>query len=279
MATKKEDVTTRESAATDLTGSQTQVGPPVHIESSLAGVLSGPNLVLVELMRKVLPLATGDPEAILRFVCRLNEIHVLGLSDDRSFIVRLLPLVSGAMLRFFGDCLRSSRTWEQCKRELLREFFPHFVRERMVHDLITFNFHPKTQSVREYIDQVFTAAEFLGYEVGEQQLVDRILMNLHPSILAHTAFLDRPKSRNGLYDEEKVAALKERQRTLNGGDPSGNSEVPHPQSSRNTPANPRTLKCWNCSRPGHLSRNCRKGAAAPGNGQAPSGLRTTGREH
>ena len=44
-----------------------------------------------------------------------------------------------------------------------------YVRERMLRDFITFNFHPKTQSIREYIDQVFTAAEFLGYEVGEQQ--------------------------------------------------------------------------------------------------------------
>jgi hypothetical protein len=51
----------------------------------------------------------------------------------------------------------------------------------MLRDLITFNFHPKMQSIREYIDQVFTAAEFLGYEVGEQQLVDRILrIYTHP---------------------------------------------------------------------------------------------------
>ena len=103
-------------------------------------------------MRKVPLLATDDPVAILRFVGRLNEIYILGLSDDKSFVVRILPLVSGALLRFFGDCLRSTRTWEQCKRELLRELFPHFVRERMVRDLITFNFHPRTQSVKEYMD-------------------------------------------------------------------------------------------------------------------------------
>ena len=59
-------------------------------------------------------------------VVRLNEIYVLGLGDDRSFIVRILPLVSGIVLRFFGDCLRNGRTWEQCKDDLLREFFSPF---------------------------------------------------------------------------------------------------------------------------------------------------------
>jgi len=57
--------------------------------------------VLVELMCQVPPL-TEEPEAILRFVVRLNGIYALGLGDDRTFIVRILPLVSGAVLRFLG---------------------------------------------------------------------------------------------------------------------------------------------------------------------------------
>ena len=77
-------------------------------------------------------MSTEEPEAILRFIVRFDEIYALGLSDDRSFAVRILPLVSGAVLGFFGDCLRNGRTWEQCKSELLPEFFPHFVRERMI---------------------------------------------------------------------------------------------------------------------------------------------------
>jgi len=35
---------------------------------------------------------------------------------------------------------------------------------------------------------VFAAARFLGYEAGEEQLVDRIVMNLHPTILAQWHF-------------------------------------------------------------------------------------------
>ena len=65
-------------------------------------------------------------------------------------------------------------------------------------DLITFNFLQEGQSTREYIDQVFTAAEFLKYEADEQELVDRIIMNLHPSVFAQAAFLERPHSRKDL---------------------------------------------------------------------------------
>ena len=46
-------------------------------------------------------------------------------------------------------------------------FFPHFVCERMIRDLITFNFHEEGQSVREYIDRVFAVARILAYDVDD----------------------------------------------------------------------------------------------------------------
>jgi len=39
---------------------------------------------------------------------------------------------------------------------------------------------------------VFAAARFLEYEAEEEQLVARVLMNLHVKVLAHSAFLERP---------------------------------------------------------------------------------------
>ena len=200
-----------------------------------------------------------------------------------SAAVRILPLVSGGVLRFFGDCLRNGRSWEQCKSEVLKEFFPHFVRERMIRDLIISNFHQEGQSVREYSDRVFAAAKFLGYDAGEQQLVDRIIMNLHPTIVAHAAFLERPRSRKELYNavgliEEKFSVLKERQRTEPGvAIPSG-SELRNREQSRNVPANSRPNRCWNCGRLGHVKRNCRQRASPSGNGQVPGGRQTPGHE-
>ena len=63
--------------------------------------MSDANSVFVELMRQVRPLTSEEPESILRFVARLDDIHMLNLCDDRSFVTRILPLVPGVILRFF----------------------------------------------------------------------------------------------------------------------------------------------------------------------------------
>jgi len=58
---------------------------------------------------------------------------------------------------------------------------------------------------------------FFQYEATEQQLVDHVVMNLHPSILEKAAFLDRPRLLRELYRmiglmEEKMSLSKERER-------------------------------------------------------------------
>jgi hypothetical protein len=94
---------------------------------------------------------------------------------------------------------------------------PHFVRERLIRYLIVFNFQGEGQSLRAYIEQVFGAARFLQYDASESELVDRVVMNFHPSILAHAAFVEKPcslKERQRVVGliEEKFAVAKERQR-------------------------------------------------------------------
>jgi hypothetical protein len=62
----------------------------------------------------------------------------------------------------------------------------------MIRDLVVFHFQGQGQPLRTYIEQVFSAAKFLQYVAREQELVDRVVMNFHPNILAHAAFIDRP---------------------------------------------------------------------------------------
>ena len=62
------------------------------------------------------------------------------------------------------------------------------------------------------------AAEFLQYRASEREIVDRILMNLHPDILVQAAFLPRPGLYRELRDmvgliEERMTVLAERQRS------------------------------------------------------------------
>jgi hypothetical protein len=74
---------------------------------------------------------------------------------------------------------------------LLEQYFPRFVRERLIRDLIVFHLHDGKRTVREYIEQIFGTAKFLEYSASEQELVDRIVMNLHPNILAHALGIRR----------------------------------------------------------------------------------------
>jgi hypothetical protein len=66
------------------------------------------------------------------------------------------------------------------------------------------------------VEQVFQAANFLQYGATESELVDRILMNLHPSIQKMAAFLNKPSYRKELDQlvgqlEEKSVVIEERQ--------------------------------------------------------------------
>ena len=89
------------------------------------------------------------------------------------------------------------------------------MRERLIRKLIVFNFHQKNMQVRNFIDQIFQAAEFLSYGATEQQLLERIIMNLHPEILKETAFLNLPNTRDELFRvvnqiEQRFCAADER---------------------------------------------------------------------
>ena len=83
-------------------------------------------------------------------------------------------------------------SWNVCKTRLLREYFPLFVKEKMIRELVVFNFQEKGRPMREFIKEVTDAAEFLQNNASEAD--GRVLTNLHPDILAQAALLPRPVS-------------------------------------------------------------------------------------
>ena len=103
-----------------------------------------------------------------------------------------------------------------CKTHLLREYFPLFVKEKMIKEPVVFNFQKKGRSIREFIKEVIDSAEFLQYNASEADVVERILMNLDPDLLARAALLHRPNTFQELRHtvgliEERMAVLKERE--------------------------------------------------------------------
>jgi len=255
-------------------GSQDQASAPVELNTHNSGRCEGKidqTPVLLDLLKQVSPLSSEEPEDILNFFVRLGEIHSLDLVEDRCFITRIFPLVPRGLLQLLAECSREKASWAICKVRVLEGYFPYFVRERLVRNLIVFNFHGSGQSVRAYIDRVFQAAEFLQYEALEQQLVERILMNLHPNVLKQAAFLDKPSTRKELMGvislvEERMSVAAERRRVDSVGDggnvnngPSGNF-----QRGVHSPGRRDVIKCWHCGRTGHVRSRCPGKDMAPG---------------
>jgi hypothetical protein len=168
----------------------------------------------------------------------------------------------------------------------LEEYFPYFVRERLIGDLIVFKFNVPSEPLREYIERISQAATFLHYAATEQQLVDRILMNLDPDILAQAAFLDRPKGIKNLNRvvgliEERISASREKLRT----NPHNKGESRGGKKPRDAPRQGRgntsrvadgTVECWGCGQTGHYQIACPQRNQRPVNGQGPGGQRAPG---
>jgi hypothetical protein len=247
-------------------------------ESVQRGVGEGQVGVLVELLRQLSPLESEEPEAIMRLFVRLHETYELGLVEDRVFIVKSLPLFSGSVLGFVGRCLQQRKDWKEFKASLLEEYFPHFVRERLIRNMITFHFHQEGEPLRMYVEKIVRAAKFFEYQASEEQIVGRVVMNLHPKVLAYSALLDRPKTFPDLHRiigliEEKAAVERE---IKGGGAPLTGARNSRMLQSRfmnsgvGRSGNQVTL-CWDCGQTGHLRRSCPQRSGPSGNGVRPGG--------
>jgi len=124
-----------------------------------------------------------------------------------------------------------------------------------------FNFHEEGGAIRDYVDSVFGAVRFLEYEAEEEQLVARVMMNLHPTVLAHSAFFKRPRSRKELINavgliEEKFSVLREREKTHPTSSTSTGNSPRGREPPRRVPPGSRPRRCWNCGQTGRMKRDC-----------------------
>jgi len=98
------------SSRSDLSLNATCIGHQVRFCGSheAGGGIVDP--VSVVLLRHVPTLSCEESEVILFLNTDLDEIHILGLVDDRAFLGIILPSFSWDVLRYFVECLRSGRS-------------------------------------------------------------------------------------------------------------------------------------------------------------------------
>ena len=56
--------------------------------------------------------------------------------------MRLLPKVRGSLLTLFGQSMKYGESWDVCYTRLLREYFPLFVKEKMIRELVVLPLPP-----------------------------------------------------------------------------------------------------------------------------------------
>jgi hypothetical protein len=129
-----------------------------------------------------------------------------------------------------------------------------------------FHFQGRYCPLRDFIKEVVGAAGFLRCRSSEREIVDRILINLPPDILAQAAFLPRPGSCRDMVGllEDRMAVLAEHKRPdmdsssyqkgegrcLSENKPGGAADDGKPSSRNGT-------TFWRCGKQGHVQRNCR----------------------
>jgi hypothetical protein len=178
--------------------------------------LSKTKLKLVTDLIKNIPLLVDtDPEKILKFLIRVKEVFDLKLVTDVEFISLLISRASGRITQILGAHLGTTQNWGLVRSEIISTFLPPRVKERFLASYILERFQSSSEDLNSYVMSVVPAADILGFEGSESELVHRMLQNIHPRIKSYLLFATKPESVRDLFSlattvAEGVAAEEQR---------------------------------------------------------------------
>jgi hypothetical protein len=123
------------------------------------------------------------------------------------------------------------------------------------------------------------AADILGYEGTETQLVSRMIQNIHPSTKAHLLFVNKPQSVQDMFSlaatVAEAVAVEEQRRVLTANTQEEGASGGAAKTMVVATVSGREIKCWECDGLGHIRRTCPKerGPKVSGNGMGRSGVK------
>jgi hypothetical protein len=207
-----------------------------------------------------------DPEAVLNFLIGVNQICEVKLIPEVDFLAVLITRTSGRIMQIFGAHLEQKHPWGLVQSEIIATFLPPRVKERFLSSYVLDRFQRAEEDLTSFVMSVGAAAGVLGFPGTEQQLVHRMLQNMHPRNKSYCLFEARPDTVQGLYRlastvAEACAVESQREQQM-GLVPQAAAPRPLVSSVLKTSAPQsianREMSCWKCGGKGHIARYCRQ---------------------
>jgi hypothetical protein len=116
----------------------------------------------------------------------------------------------------------------------------------------------------QFVRGVVLAADILGYEAPESELVRRLVQNIHPNVRSQLVFASEPKTIKELYAlSSRIAearAIEDRRKTCEPAFARASTRGELRPLGMTVSGTSRSdnirVRCWKCSAYGHLRRNC-----------------------
>jgi hypothetical protein len=83
--------------------------------------------------------------------------------------------------------------------EITSTFLLSRVKEKFLTSYVLGRFHSPSEDLTTNISSVVAAADILGFQGSESQLVDRLLQNVHPRMKSYFLFVTKPESVRDVY--------------------------------------------------------------------------------